>query len=87
LETEDDDDDDGGTSTSTGGSSSFVGGSRGGLYQIRQISKPRRRFAGYEDSPLDIFDLSTPLIEKQVLGLMLNKEEDAADGSIQVISN
>ncbi|OXA60494.1 uncharacterized protein LOC118434694 isoform X2 [Folsomia candida] len=43
-----------------------------GVYVVKQMAKPKRRFIGLEDSPLDIFDVN-PTFQRQVLGLVIKK--------------
>ncbi len=52
-----------------------------GLYVVRQMVKPKRRFQGLEDSPLDIFDVN-PSYQRQVLGLVIKKLDTGGKNTV-----
>lgn len=54
-------------------------------FVIQQMAKPKRKFQGLEDGPLDIFDIS-PDIKRQILGIIPIKRfnEDTKRDVIEV---
>lgn len=52
---------------------------------VQQMAKPKRKFQGLEDGPLDVFDIS-PDIQRQILGIVPTKlsVEEKRRGMIEV---